>query len=69
MLILYYYPNHIEGTGFVTQELIAPDRSGSIPNRLGTLRISSVYPKLLLKIQKLLGLAYLVKKKDISVIP
>ena len=33
---MYYYPNHIQGTGFATQELIEPDGSGSIPNCLGT---------------------------------
>ena len=33
---MYYYPNHIKGTGFVTMELIKPDGSGPIPNQLGT---------------------------------
>ena len=33
---MYYFPNHIRGTGFVTFELIAPDGSGPMPNRIGT---------------------------------
>jgi len=33
---MYYFPNGIKGTGFATMELIQPDGSGSIPNRLGT---------------------------------
>ena len=33
---MYYYPNHIMGTGFATMELLEPDGSGPVPNRLGT---------------------------------
>jgi len=33
---MYYFPNHIEGTGFVTMELIDPDGTGPLPNNLGT---------------------------------
>jgi len=33
---MYYFPNHIEGTGFATMELLDPDGSGPKPNRLGT---------------------------------
>ena len=33
---MYYYPNGIKGTGFATKELIRPDGTGPIPNRLGT---------------------------------
>jgi len=33
---MYYFPNHISGTGFVTMELLEPDGSGPLPNRLGT---------------------------------
>ncbi len=33
---MYYFPNHIKGTGFATMELIKPDGTGSIPNRMGT---------------------------------
>ena len=33
---MYYYPNHIEGTGFATMEILEPDGSGPVPNRLGT---------------------------------
>ena len=33
---MYYYSNGIKGTGFATMELIKPDGTGSIPNRLGT---------------------------------
>jgi hypothetical protein len=33
---MYYFPNHIQGTGFATMELIAPDGTGPLPNRLGT---------------------------------
>jgi hypothetical protein len=35
-LDMYYFPNHIEGTGFVTMELIDPDGGGPLPNDLGT---------------------------------
>lgn len=33
---MYYYPNHIKGTGFATMELLEPDGTGPLPNRLGT---------------------------------
>ncbi|WP_336517998.1 suppressor of fused domain protein [Pollutibacter soli] len=33
---MYYFPDHIKGTGFATMELLEPDGSGPLPNRLGT---------------------------------
>jgi len=33
---MYYFPNHVKGTGFATMELLEPDGSGPRPNRLGT---------------------------------
>lgn len=33
---MYYFPNAIDGTAFVTMELIEPDGSGPKPNRMGT---------------------------------
>ncbi|MES2130785.1 MAG: suppressor of fused domain protein [Bacteroidota bacterium] len=33
---MYYFPNHIKGTGFATMELLEPDGKGPLPNRLGT---------------------------------
>jgi hypothetical protein len=33
---MYYFPNHIKGTGFATMELIEPDGTGPLPNSLGT---------------------------------
>lgn len=33
---MYYFPNHIKGTGFATMELLEPDGRGPLPNRLGT---------------------------------
>lgn len=33
---MYYFPNHIKGTGFATMELLEPDGTGPLPNRLGT---------------------------------
>jgi len=33
---MYYFPNHITGTGFVTMELLDPDGNGPKPNQLGT---------------------------------
>ena len=33
---MYYFPNHIPGTGFATMELLDPDGNGPRPNRLGT---------------------------------
>lgn len=33
---LYYFLNHIKGTGFATMELLEPDGTGPLPNRLGT---------------------------------
>ena len=33
---MYYFPNHIQGTGFATMELLDPDGNGPLKNRLGT---------------------------------
>ena len=33
---MYYFPNHIKGTGFATMELLDPDGNGPKKNRLGT---------------------------------
>ena len=33
---MYYFPNHIPGTGFATMELLDPAGNGPKPNRLGT---------------------------------
>lgn len=33
---MYYFPNHVKGTGFATMELLKPDGTGPLPNRLGT---------------------------------
>jgi hypothetical protein len=33
---MYYFPNHIPGTGFTTMELLDPNGNGPKPNRLGT---------------------------------
>lgn len=33
---MYYFPNGIKGTGFATMELIKPNGTGPIPNKLGT---------------------------------
>ncbi len=33
---MYYFPNHIQGTGFATMELLDPNGNGPKPNRLGT---------------------------------
>ncbi|MES2381176.1 MAG: hypothetical protein V4538_09050 [Bacteroidota bacterium] len=33
---MYYFSNHIKGTGFATMELLEPDGTGPLPNRLGT---------------------------------
>jgi hypothetical protein len=33
---MYYFPNHIQGTGFATMELLDPKGNGPKPNRLGT---------------------------------
>ena len=33
---MYYFPNHIKGTGFATMELLDPEGNGPEPNRLGT---------------------------------
>ncbi len=33
---MYYFPNAMDGTAFVTMELIEPDGSGPRPNRMGT---------------------------------
>ncbi|GAA3521383.1 hypothetical protein GCM10022393_39690 [Aquimarina addita] len=33
---MYYFPNHIKGTGFATMELLDPDGNGPLQNKLGT---------------------------------
>src|SRR5260221_6906419 len=33
---MYYFPNHIAGTGFATMELLDPDGNGPKPNHIGT---------------------------------
>ena len=33
---MYYFPNHIQGTGFATMELLDPNGNGPKPNRIGT---------------------------------
>jgi len=33
---IYYFPNHIQGTGFATMELLNPNGNGPKPNRIGT---------------------------------
>lgn len=33
---MYYFLNHIKGTGFATMELLEPDGTGPLANRLGT---------------------------------
>lgn len=33
---MYYFPNHITGTGFATMELLDPKGNGPLVNRLGT---------------------------------
>lgn len=33
---MYYFPNHIAGTGFATMELLNPDGNGPLKNKLGT---------------------------------
>jgi hypothetical protein len=33
---MYYFLNHIKGAGFATMELLEPDGTGPLPNRLGT---------------------------------
>lgn len=33
---MYYFPNHIKGTGFATMELLDPDGNGPLKNRFGT---------------------------------
>ena len=33
---MYYFLHHIKGTGFATMELLEPDGSGPLPNKLGT---------------------------------
>lgn len=36
---LYYFPDALDGTGFVTMELIEPDGSGSKPSEIGTFEL------------------------------
>lgn len=38
---MYYFPEGISGTGFATMELIKPDGTGSMPNKLGTYELVS----------------------------
>ncbi|WP_282080163.1 suppressor of fused domain protein [Aquimarina algiphila] len=38
---MYYFPNHIKGTGFATMELLNPDGNGPLKNRLGTYELVS----------------------------
>lgn len=33
---MHYFTKHIKGTGFATMELLEPDGTGPLPNRLGT---------------------------------
>ncbi len=33
---MHYFPNHVEGTGFTTMELIQTDGTGPVPNTNGT---------------------------------
>jgi hypothetical protein len=33
---MYYFPNHIQGTGFATMELLDPKGNGPLPNSYGT---------------------------------
>ncbi len=33
---MYYFPNHLKGTGFATMELLDPDGNGPLENRIGT---------------------------------
>ncbi len=33
---MYYFPNHIKGTGFATMELLNPDGTGPLKNHLGS---------------------------------
>ena len=38
---MYYYPNHLPGTVFATQELLDPIGEGPIPNQMGTYELVS----------------------------
>lgn len=38
---MYYFPNHIKGTGFTTMELLDPDGNGPLPNKFGTYELVS----------------------------
>lgn len=38
---MYYFPNHIEGTGFATMELLDPDGNGPMPNLFGTYELTA----------------------------
>ncbi len=38
---MYYFEEHIEGTAFVTMELLDPKGEGPLPNRLGTYELIS----------------------------
>ena len=43
---MYYFLNHIPGTGFATMELLDPDGNGPKPNRLGTYELVAFTKKL-----------------------
>lgn len=45
---MYYFPNHINGTGFATMELLEPDGSGPLPNRHGTYELVAFTRKTIL---------------------
>jgi len=36
---MYYFPNHISGTGFATMELLDPNGNGPKPNKFGTFEL------------------------------
>ncbi len=38
---MYYFPDHIKGTGFATMELLDPDGNGPKPNSFGTYELVS----------------------------
>jgi hypothetical protein len=49
---MYYFPNHIPGTGFATMELLDPDGTGPQPNRLGTYELVAFTKELLNESEK-----------------
>ena len=38
---MYYFTNHIKGTGFATMELLNPDGNGPLPNKFGTYELAA----------------------------